>query len=176
VATIYTVGHGARRADELVSILKQARIGTLVDVRAFPSSRRHPQFSRQHLSGTLESSGIAYDWQGGALGGFRKGGASSPHTALRHPMFRAYAEHMAKESFAEAATALTRRSERVCIMCAESNPAECHRSLIADWLVAHGHRVVHLLAEGRTSEHALNPAACLEEGRLVYSGAQPRLL
>jgi uncharacterized protein (DUF488 family) len=176
VATIYTVGHGARTADELVSILKESKIQTLVDVRAFPSSRRHPQFSREPLSVALQSSGIAYDWQGEALGGFRKSSANSPHTALRHPMFRAYAEHMAKPSFAEAATALTSLRERVCIMCAESNPAECHRSLIADWLVAHGHAVIHLLGEGRMREHVLNPAARMEEGRLVYAGAQPRLL
>lgn len=176
MATIYTAGHGARSADELVSILKQSKIRTLVDVRAFPSSKRHPQFARPRLSAELESSGIAYDWQGEALGGFRKGAANSPHTALRHPMFRAYAEHMATVSFAEAATALTRHPERVCIMCAERNPAECHRSLIADWLVAHGHRVLHLLGEGRMSEHALNPAARMEEGSLVYAGAQQRLL
>jgi uncharacterized protein (DUF488 family) len=176
LATIYTVGHGARSAEDFVSILKHAGIQTLVDVRAFPSSKRHPQFTRRWLSAALESSGIAYDWQGGALGGFRKGGADSPHTALEQPMFRAYAEHMGKQSFAEAARALTRRAERVCIMCAESNPAECHRSLIADWLVAHGHKVMHLLAHGYTREHALNPAARMEEGRLVYAGPQPRLL
>jgi uncharacterized protein (DUF488 family) len=176
VATLYTVGHGARSADELISILKQSEVQTLVDVRAFPSSKRHPQFSRQPLSIALESAGIAYQWQGEALGGFRKGSANSPHAALRHPMFRAYAEHMATASFAEAATGLARRRGRVCIMCAESNPAECHRSLIADWLVAHGHAVVHVLGEGRMREHALNPAARMEEGRLVYAGAQQRLL
>jgi uncharacterized protein (DUF488 family) len=142
LATIYTVGHGARSVRELVSILQEASIHTLVDVRSFPSSKRHPQFSRQPLSAALESSGIAYDWQGGALGGFRKGG---------------YVEHMAKESFADAATALTRRTGPVCIMCAESNPDECHRSHIADWLVARGHRVIHLLAQGRSREHALHP-------------------
>jgi uncharacterized protein (DUF488 family) len=141
MATIYT-GHGARSAEELISILKQAQVGTLVDVRAFPSSKRHPQFSRQPLAASLESFGIAYDWQGGALGGFRKGG---------------YAEHMATAKFTEAVTSLTRRAERICIMCAESDPANCHRLLIAEWLVARGHKVVHLLAEGRMREHALHP-------------------
>jgi uncharacterized protein (DUF488 family) len=39
-------------------------------------------------------------------------------------------------------------------MCAETNPADCHRSHIADWLVAHGERVVHLIAPGEAREHA----------------------
>src|SRR5262249_22830725 len=68
---IYTVGHGARSAEQLIAILKEAGIGTLVDVRAYPASRRHPQFSRQPLSASLEKAGIAYRWEGKALGGMR---------------------------------------------------------------------------------------------------------
>lgn len=60
-------------------------------------------------------------------------------------------------AFRAAATALATRPEPVCIMCAESNPDDCHRSHIADWLVGHGHRMVHLLALGRSREHALHP-------------------
>ena len=113
-----------------------------MDVRAYPASRRHPQFSREPLSATLADAGISYEWQGKALGGYRK---------LPYP------EHMKTPAFREAAAALAARAERVCIMCAESNPDDCHRLHIADWLAARGHRVVHLLAPGRTREHALNP-------------------
>jgi uncharacterized protein (DUF488 family) len=139
---IATVGHGARSAAEFVSILRAAQIRTLIDVRAFPTSKRHPQFSREPLRATLEAAGIAYEWQGKALGGYR-----------RMP----YPEHMKSVPFRAAAGALAARQEGVCIMCAESNPADCHRSHIADWLVAHGHQVVHLLAPGRTVEHAVHP-------------------
>jgi len=114
----------------------------LVDVRAFPVSRRNPQFSRGPLSATLAEAGIGYEWQGKALGGYRKG---------------PYQEHMRTALFRDAAAALADRAERVCLMCAESNPADCHRSHIADWLVAHGHPVIHLLAPGRSVEHAANP-------------------
>ena len=82
-------------------------------------------------------SGIAYEWQGKPLGGMRK----------------SYADHMQTDEFRSAAAALALRPERVCIMCAESNPAECHRSFISDWLVARGHRVTHLLDLGRQREH-----------------------
>ena len=115
---------------------------TLIDVRAFPRSRRHPQFSREPLATTLQAADIAYEWQGEALGGYRK---------------VPYRQHMKTASFRDAAAALAARKDRICVMCAESNPANCHRAHIADWLVLHGHRVVHLLAQGRTLEHALHP-------------------
>jgi uncharacterized protein (DUF488 family) len=113
-----------------------------VDVRAFPVSRRHPQFSRESLSATLEEAGIRYEWQGKALGGYRKG---------------PYQEHMRTSLFRDAAAALAARADGACIMCAESNPAHCHRWHISDWLVAHGTPVVHLLGHGRSTEHARDP-------------------
>jgi len=133
------VGHGARSAVAFVFLLRQSGITRLVDVRAYPVSRRHPQFSRDALGQALSEAGIAYDWQGRALGGMRKGG---------------YAAHMETPLFIEAAAALINPPQTTCIMCAETDPADCHRSHISDWLVARGERVVHLIAPGETREHA----------------------
>jgi uncharacterized protein (DUF488 family) len=108
-------------------------------VRAFPASRRHPHFSREPLAAALTAAGIAYDWQGRALGGYRK---------------VPYAEHMRTDRFRSAAAALPDRS---CIMCAETKPEDCHRLHIADWLARRGHRVIHLLALGSTREHTVDP-------------------
>ena len=85
----------------------------------------------------MTDAGIACEWHGKALGGMRK----------------SYADHMQTEEFQAAAAALAAREEPICIMCAESNPADCHRSFIADWLVARGHRIIHLLDSGRQFEH-----------------------
>jgi uncharacterized protein (DUF488 family) len=122
-------------------LLQQARIDLLVDVRAYPVSRRHPQFSREPLAEALSQSGIHYDWQGAALGGMRKGG---------------YAAQMDTTAFAGAAAALiaASREKALCIMCAETNPADCHRSHIADWLVTRGERVTHLIGPDEQREHA----------------------
>ena len=135
------MGHGARSAAAFVSLLLEAHIDLLVDVRAYPASRRHPHFSRHPLSATLGAAGIVYQWQGAALGGMRKGG---------------YAVHMETSLFTDAATALIAASSktRLCVMCAETDPADCHRSHIADWLVARGERVVHLIALDASREHA----------------------
>lgn len=121
-------------------------VRTLIDVRAFPRSRRNPQFSREVLSDTLHEAGICYEWQGKALGGYRK---------------VPYAEHMKTDVFRQAADALAQRKDAVCIMCAESNPEDCHRTHIAEWLAARGQRVVHLLAPGHMREHAANPQETL---------------
>jgi uncharacterized protein (DUF488 family) len=106
-----------------------------VDVRAYPVSKRHPQFSRPALSAFLAEQGIRYEWHGKALGGLRSGG---------------YAAHMETAEFQAAAAALP---DGACIMCAETDPAQCHRSHIADWLVAQGREVVHLLKPGARRTH-----------------------
>lgn len=170
VSTLYSVGHGGRSARELSSLLADAKVVKLVDVRAVPASRRHPQFARAPLAAALEATGIAYDWRGEALGGFRRNGERSPHSALKQPMFRAYAAHMDSRRFLAAAAEIARQaaSERLCFMCAEQEPSHCHRSLIADWLVARGHQVLHLIAAGEARAHALNAAARIAGGRLIY--------
>ena len=135
------MGHGARSAVAFVFLLRQAGVTRLVDVRAYPVSRRHPQFSREALEQELAQAGIRYDWQGRGLGGMRKGG---------------YAAHMETRLFLDAASQLIgiSREETVCIMCAETDPADCHRSHLSDWLVGQGERVAHLIQPGEQREHA----------------------
>ena len=172
MTTIFTVGHGNRAVEEFVTLLRVAGMDCVMDVRAYPASRRHPQFARDALEGSLARAGIRYEWEGTALGGRRRPAVDSPHTALRSPGFRAYADHMVREEFragvrrVEAVAAVA----RVAVMCAERLPWECHRYLIADHLVASGASVVHLINEGDTREHSLNPLARLRNGKLVYDG------
>jgi uncharacterized protein (DUF488 family) len=178
MTTIFTVGHGNRPIDELVALLQEAGVTFLVDVRAFPASRRHPHFGRAALEQSLPAAGIRYVWEGEALGGRRKPSPQSTHVALRHPAFRAYADHMMTDEFREAANRLlaTARAAPVAVMCAERLPWQCHRFLISDFLVAGGNEVVHLVSPGKRQAHRLNSVARLREGGLVYDGdSQPRL-
>jgi len=78
---IYTAGHGSRSTEEFLEILREADINNLIDVRAFPGSRRHPQFGREALEKSLAENGISYVWEGKALGGRRKGKARIPAVA-----------------------------------------------------------------------------------------------
>ena len=161
MATVYSIGHGSRDPDAFIALLKGAGIERLVDVRAVPRSRRHPQFGYGPLGARLQAEGLRYAWAGRALGGLRRAGDANRHGGLREPAFRAYAEHMEGAAFRAAVEALAREADDACLcmMCAEREPAQCHRALIADWLLAHGHRVVHLLDGGVQRAHALHPAA-----------------
>ena len=168
---VFTVGHGNRTSEEFLATLSAAGVTRLVDVRAYPRSRRHPHFGYGPLGASLATAGIAYDWRGKALGGMRRGGDEMRHPGLREPVFRAYAEHMRSDVFRlAAADALAQAGrEAVCLMCAEREPGQCHRSLIADWIVVHGGRVVHLIGPGEAREHLLHPALRFEQGVLRYS-------
>ena len=169
---IYTIGHGNRSIGEFLALLEEAGIECLVDVRAFPASRRHPQFAREALERSLAGAGVRCVSEGRDLGGRRKLGKDTPHVALRNPAFRAYAGHMETEAFRQGIERLVElgRNSRSAIMCAERLPWECHRFLISDYLAARGESVVHLVNPGATQEHRLNPAVRPRGGKLYYDG------
>ncbi len=171
---IFTVGHSTRPIEELLALLTGQGVQTLVDVRRFPGSRRHPQFSRDALAASLAEAGIGYVHEPD-LGGRRAARPGSPHTAWRVDAFRGYADHMETPEFAAALDRLIRSSteETVAILCAEALPWRCHRRLISDALVARGLPVLHILGPGRADPHELDPNAhVLPDGRLVYSGPE----
>jgi uncharacterized protein (DUF488 family) len=168
--TIWTIGHGNRSIEEFVSVLREANIKCLVDVRAFPGSRRHPQFGREALAKTLAENAIGYLWEGKALGGRRKPKPRSRHVGLSNESFRAYADHMESEEFAEAVQRLVALAaiENIAVMCAERLPWQCHRFLISDYLVAKGNQVTHLLGDGKTQEHKPSSIARMHAGEVIY--------
>jgi uncharacterized protein (DUF488 family) len=166
---VFTIGHGARQLPSFVAILSASSVTVLVDIRRFPGSRRHPQFGRTSLASSLEDAGIAYEWQGEALGGRRSRSPETRHTALREPGFAGYADHMDTPSFRSAASALLTRPDRLAVMCAETVWWHCHRMLLADALTMRGARVVHLLDVDRREEHRLHATVRRgEDGWPVY--------
>jgi uncharacterized protein (DUF488 family) len=134
----------------------------------FPHSRRHPQFNAERLAASLQEAGIAYTHMA-SLGGRRTPREDSANLGLRDEGFRGFADYMATLPFERALRELLRgaREGSTAIMCAESLPWRCHRSLIADALVAWGLRVVHLVGGGER-EHALTAAARVEGRRVCY--------
>jgi uncharacterized protein (DUF488 family) len=175
---IYTIGHGNRPLDELVSLLRVNGIEALVDVRAFPGSRRHPHFGRSELETSLPAAGVSYLWEGKALGGRRRARADSPHVAMRNDSFRAYADHMESDEFRQGVERLLELAAgaRPAIMCAERLPWQCHRYMISDYLVAHGIEVLHVIDASAPRSHALRAEARLSGGSLIYDGgSQPGL-
>lgn len=177
---LWTIGHSTRAWEEFLAMLREAGIATLVDVRRFAGSRRHPQFSRDALPAALADAGIAY-LPMPAMGGRRQAQAGSPNTAWRAAAFRAYADHLATRDYVQARDALAQAADAgpACVMCAEALWWRCHRRLIADDWVARGGLVTHLLSPGRAEPHCLHPDAVMLDGSLRYpadGGRQPGLL
>jgi uncharacterized protein (DUF488 family) len=174
VTTLYTIGHSTRTLDELVSALKAHGIETLVDIRAFPMSRRLPHFNREALEAELSKRGIRYLWMK-SLGGYRKTTRpDSPHTALRNASFRNYADYTLTPEFKLAIDELLgiASRSRTAYMCAERVYFRCHRMIVSDWLVAHGNEVLHIDAEGPTRPHKLMNEARMIDGKMIYRGDQ----
>src|SRR5688500_16440253 len=139
LATVWTVGHSTRSAEEFIEILRAHAIEALVDVRSFPGSRRFPHFNKPELSRLLDSIGLLY-LHLPSLGGRRKPSPDSKNTAWKNSSFRAYADHMESEEFRQGIEALLEvaQTKRTAVMCAEALWWRCHRSLIADFLNAKG--------------------------------------
>jgi uncharacterized protein (DUF488 family) len=172
LAVLYTIGHSTRTIEELVAALAAHQVQMLVDIRAFPMSRRLPQFNRDSLAQTLPAAGVQYLWMK-SLGGYRKKTLEeSPNIALRNPSFRNYADYMLTPEFVHATSELLvlAASSRTAYMCAEGPYFRCHRMLVSDWLVANGHQVFHINATGPVKPHTLTAEARIIDGRLIYRG------
>ncbi len=166
---VFTVGHGARSVEELVQTLRAAAVQTLVDVRRFPSSRRHPQFNQDALARALGEAGVAYVHEV-ELGGRRSGEIGEERfTCIETPGFRSYAARMGRPVWQEAlARALAEASP--CFMCAETLWWRCHRRFIAELVAARGHQVIHLIGPHEIQRHRPLEDAEYHDGRLYLCG------
>ncbi len=168
--TVWTIGHGTRSAAELVSVIREAGVRTLVDVRRFPGSRHNPQFNQPALRAALDDHGIGYRHAvelGGRLAGEP---GEDGFGCLRVAALRSYAARMGTEPW-QAALAAAIAEPAPCFMCSETLWWRCHRRLIAELLHARGERVVHLLGPGKQQDHKPLLEAETREGRLFLSGA-----
>lgn len=172
---IYTIGHSTRTLDVLVAALRNFGIRTLADIRTMPRSRHTPQFNREDLGPRLRDRGIDYRHLPG-LGGLRKPRAGSTNTAWRNASFRGFADYMETAEFAaalDALRALAQDAGPAAVMCAEAVPWRCHRSLVADALIARGDTVSHIMGEGAERPHTLTPWARVEGALVTYPGEPP---
>jgi uncharacterized protein (DUF488 family) len=167
---IWTIGHSTRTIDEFISLLKENEIKVLADVRAFPGSKRYPQFNKDALAESLSAHGIRYE-HFSELGGKRKSRSDSRNAAWRNTSFRGYADYMETEQFQKGIARLrdvAAEAGPTAIMCAEAVWWRCHRSLIADYLKAGGGEVLHVLGSNKVEPHPYTSAARIVNGELSY--------
>ena len=173
MTTVYTIGHSTRSFDEVLGMLRENGVTALADIRHFPSSRRLPQWNREAIVAALPSD-IEYRWLP-RLGGRRHtpAGVASPNDYWQVAAFRAYADYMATDEFADGLAELIALAEvrRPAIMCSEAVPWRCHRRLVTDALLTAGVEVFDILSPTSVRPAVLNPRARVLDGHLVYPAA-----
>jgi uncharacterized protein (DUF488 family) len=141
---VRTIGHSNHPIERFIALLKAAGVERLVDVRSMPWSRRFPQFGRERLAKSLAEAGIAYAWEGEALGGKPKTGGGYDDLAARPEFKEAIGRLIAENA-----------DTNLCLMCAEKEPLDCHRTvLVSRRLAERGAAIEHLLADGTMKPHA----------------------
>lgn len=149
---IKTIGHSNHSIERFLDLLEGGGVDIVVDVRSVPYSRRFPQFGRERLTQSLASRGISYRYEGVALGGKPKGGED-------------YEALAAAPEFADALARLVAGASdtTLCLMCAEKDPLDCHRTvLVSRRLAERGVAIDHLLADGRLASHDAIEDALME--------------
>jgi len=156
---IKTIGHSNHAIERFITLLKAGGVEAVVDVRSMPYSRRFPQFGRERLTQSLSSAGILYRYEGAALGGKpdprRVGDGAGYEQLAERPDFKDALDRLIAGS----------ADTTPCLMCAEKEPLDCHRTvLVSRRLAERGAEIEHLLADGRRKPHVL-----LEEELLAAS-------
>jgi uncharacterized protein (DUF488 family) len=168
-AVVYTIGHSTRPADAFVALLRAHGVRHLVDVRTIPRSRHNPQYNSDALSATLRAAGIGYTHMK-SLGGLRRPQPDSINAGWRNDSFRGYADYMQTAEFSAAIAELLAigAAQPTAIMCAEAVPWRCHRSLVADALVARGVEADEIVSESKATPHRLTSFARVEGTAVTY--------
>lgn len=166
---IFTIGHSTRPIDEFLRILQAHGIQRLIDVRTIPRSRHNPQFGQENLAASLRAASIDYRHMPG-LGGLRRPRRDSINAGWRNASFRGYADYMQTPEFQENLEELmdAAADSSTAIMCAEALPWRCHRSLIADALVARRMPVLEIMSAAKAQPHALTAFAKVNGREVTY--------
>jgi uncharacterized protein (DUF488 family) len=169
ISHILTIGHSTRTIEDFADLLRAHGVQLIVDIRTVPRSRRNPQFNEETLAASLKGSGIDYV-RLRELGGLRHPREDSQNMGWRNASFRGFADYMQTQDFEAGINELIRlaRGRSVAIMCAEALPWRCHRSLIADALLARGIMVEHIMTLKKRTEHSVTKWAKVDGKQITY--------
>jgi uncharacterized protein (DUF488 family) len=176
----HTIGHSTRPLEEFVALLREAEVGTVADVRTVPRSRTNPQYNRDTLPQSLAACGIGYEHIA-TLGGLRgKTREVPPDTNgfWQNDSFHNYADYALSDDFRRGLARLRElgSAQRCAIMCAEAVWWRCHRRIIADYLLAAGESVLHIMGPDHIEPARVTEAAQRgPSGHLVYPAEQREL-
>ncbi len=166
---VLTIGHSTHPIEDFIEMLKAHGVEMVVDIRTVPRSRHNPQFDHATLPGRLADAGLDYV-SIKKLGGLRKSNKDSANDGWRNLSFRGYADHMQTAEFVEGLEILIDLANRrqVTIMCAETVPWRCHRSLVGDALLVRGIAVEDIMSATVRTPHKLTSFAKVDGQEITY--------
>jgi uncharacterized protein (DUF488 family) len=172
----YTVGHSTRSLEELAALLGVGGIELVADVRTVPKSRTNPQFNQATLPQSLAAFGLAYEPMPelGGLRGRSKTVGPEVNGLWENASFHNYADYALSNEFHAGLDRLVAlgRERRTAVMCSEAVWWRCHRRIIADYLLARGETVLHLMGPDRVEPARLTEGALVNRDRTVaYPGS-----
>jgi uncharacterized protein (DUF488 family) len=167
----FTIGHSNRSLEAFIELLTGAHINLVADIRAFPRSRTNPQFNKDTLPGALAAFDISYEHMA-ALGGLRGKVQTVPQEVnglWTNESFHNYADYALSAQFHAGLKLLLDegRKQHCAIMCSEAVWWRCHRRIVADYLLAAGETVLHIMAKGRLEPAELTRGAVIQRGGTV---------
>lgn len=176
---IYTIGHSTHTKEELLAMLYKAEIKVLADVRAFPASRKFPQFNQEAMRKWLADAGIRYEHFPLLTGRRNKSQLIQDelNSGWNNQSFHNYADYTLTDDFKDGIRNLERvaKDEKVAYCCSERHPSRCHRLLISNWLAAKGWDVYHIIDESKEisiQHHVLGKWGAMpileDDGAVVY--------
>jgi uncharacterized protein (DUF488 family) len=176
----YTIGHATRPIEEFVGLLQSAAVTLVADVRTVPRSRTNPQYNETVLPHSLGAAGIGYEHLAtlGGLRGRSRDVLPQTNAFWQNASFHNYADYAMSGAFRAGLERLRELGgERTCaIMCAETLWWRCHRRIIADYLLAAGEGVFHILGPRHIEPARMTPAARVQSsGELVYPAGGPHI-
>ena len=168
----FTVGHSTHPVERFVDMLRAAGVSFVADVRTMPRSRTNPQFNADVLPAALAGAHIGYEHIPplGGLRSRRREVAPEVNAFWENKSFHNYADYAMGDAFHAGLEHLRSigRESPCAIMCAEAVWWRCHRRIIADYLLAAGEDVRHILADGQVRAAQMTVAAQACDGSLVY--------
>jgi uncharacterized protein (DUF488 family) len=172
--TIFTIGHSTRPLKDLVELLRAHGVQRVIDIRTIPRSRHNPQYNRETLGPALRSDRIGYVHLK-TLGGLRHTKPGSKNIGWHNASFRGFADYMQTAEFEAALVRAIKLSKAKpsALMCAEAVPWRCHRSLVADALVARKFPVQHIMSVTRANRHKLTSFARVRGKKVAYPSDKP---
>jgi uncharacterized protein (DUF488 family) len=143
--TIYTIGHNQLSFMQFINLLQKNNINHLIDIRSIPYSRHAPWSNKSRLPEMLKAFNIRYSYLGHKLGGKKQ-------SNIQEARLKSNATEAVYNEGIQILLNLSIR-ENISLMCAESDPTNCHRQhVIAQTLLNSDVKVFHIMQDGSLKE------------------------